>query len=143
VADLSPKQKKRIAQFLRLLSSKGGERRNAYAALERFMQSEGITWSDIGNAIEQEDGKYTEEEMLEMVAIVRKEEQARAPQRNGHIMLPEPSEMADYCYANRGRLEEKHHSFIDKMSVHRGRRPLSLKQKGYLASLYIQLGGRT
>jgi hypothetical protein len=126
-----------------MLGSSGGERRNAFAALERIMQNEGITWSDIGNAIEQDDGKYTEEEMLEMLAAVRAEEQARAPQRNGHFVLPDDAEMADFVHARCGRLEPKHHEFANKMPGRtRGLRPLSLKEKGYLTSLYIQLGGR-
>ena len=62
VANLGPNNK-RIAQLLRMLGSSGGERRNAFTALEGIMQREGISWSDIGNAIEH--NKYTEEEMQE------------------------------------------------------------------------------
>jgi hypothetical protein len=137
VADLAP-IKERLAKCIRLFGS--AERANARTMTERALESVGASWTDLGDWIEH---SYSEDEMLEMVTAVRKEERARVPHSNGHIMLPEPSEMADYCYANRGRLEEKHHSFIDKMSVHRGHRLLSLKEKGYLASLYIQLGGRT
>jgi hypothetical protein len=140
VADLGP-NKKRIAQLFRMLSSSGGERRNAFAALERAMRSEGITWTDIGDAIEGGDSEYTEEELLQYGEAIRKEEQARTLQRNGHTALREDSEMADYCHARRGRLEEKHHSFVDKMSVKAPRRALSLRERGYLVSLYIQLGG--
>jgi hypothetical protein len=129
-----------------MLGSSGGERRNAFAALERIMQSEGVTWSDIGNAIEHErnDGKYTEEEMLEFVAAVRKDEQARAPQSNGHIVLPEASEMAQYCHDRRSRLkDDKQRDFVSDMVVitQRGMN-LSLGRLGYLASIYIQIGGR-
>ena len=67
MTDLGP-NKKKIAQLIRMLSSSGGERRNAFAALERTMQSEGIGWSDIGNWVEHDgaecnDGKYTEAEL--------------------------------------------------------------------------------
>ena len=129
-----------------MLGSSGGERRNAFAALERIMQSESVTWSDIGNAIEHErnDGKYTEEEMLEFVAAVRKDEQARAPQSNGHIVLPEASEMAQYCHDRRSRLkDDKQRDFVSDMVVitQRGMN-LSLGRLGYLASIYIQIGGR-
>ena len=51
MADLGP-NKKRIAQLVRILGSSGGERRNAFAALERVMRSEEISWTDIGDAIE-------------------------------------------------------------------------------------------
>jgi hypothetical protein len=88
------------------------------------------------------ENSYSEEEMLEAVAVVRKEERARAPQSNGHVVLPEDSEMADYCFARRGRLEAKHHNFIDEMPARTRRRTLTLKEKGYLACLYIQLGER-
>ena len=42
-----------------MLGSSGGERRNAFAALERIMQSEGVTWTDIGDAIERDDEANT------------------------------------------------------------------------------------
>jgi hypothetical protein len=65
VADLGP-NKKRIAQLARMVGSKDGERRNAFAALERAMRDAGISWTDIGNAIESDnDGKYTENELQE------------------------------------------------------------------------------
>ena len=62
--DLGP-NKKKIAQLFRMLGSSGGERRNAFAALERLMQSEGVNWNDIGDVIAgggEDDGKYSETE---------------------------------------------------------------------------------
>ena len=108
MADLGS-NRKRIAQLMRMLGSSGGERRNAFAALERLMQSEGITWSDLGNAIEHSidgnadcEGKYTETEMQEFAQASRAEGveagirigMARVQtqrQGNGHIVLPEDS----------------------------------------------------
>jgi hypothetical protein len=73
VPDLDPNWK-RVAQLTRLLGSSGGERRNAFAALERTMQTEGLTWTDLGNAIECSiDGKYTEDEMQQFALAIRKE----------------------------------------------------------------------
>jgi hypothetical protein len=161
VADLGP-NKKRIAQLARMVGSSGGERRNAFAALERVMQSEGITWSDIGNAIEHfvngnadSEGKYTETEMQEAIQASRAEGvetgikigQARSQtwqQSNGHIVLPKPSEMAHYCHERLGRLkDDKQRDFVSDMYViTRQRRNLSLGRLGYLASIYIQIGGR-
>ena len=161
MADLSPKQKKRIAQFLRLLSSKGGERRNAYTALERFMQSESITWSDIGNELELEkrnadsEGKYTEIELQQFgqerlaegvekgikIGVAQAQTSARS---NGHMTLPEPVQMAEYCYQRPNQLkDDAQRKFIDETytrllrgtNLYRG--PL-----GYLASIYIKLGGK-
>jgi hypothetical protein len=154
VADLDPMT--RIAQFARMLGSTGGERRNAFTALERFMHSHGISWSDIGNAIERNtDGKYTEDEMQQFALAVRKEGieegikigivRGQAQQHsNGHIVLPEPSEMAEYCHERLSRLkDDKQRDFISDMYVitRRGR-GLSLGRLGYLASIYIQIGGR-
>ena len=148
---------KQIAKFVRMLGSTGGDRRNAFAALERFMRSHGISWSDIGNAIEQHsaDGKYSEAEMKELAQAVREEAVetgikiglARAQtqqQGNGHIVLPEPAEMARYCHERLGRLkDDKQRDFIDDMYViTRGAGGLSLGRLGYLASIYIQIGGR-
>jgi hypothetical protein len=156
VADLGP-NKKRIAQLLRLLSSSGGERRNAFAALERFIQSHGISWSDIGNAIECDaDGKYTQEEMQEFFTAARKEgieagikigltrAQARQ-QSNGHIVLPEPAEMAQYCHERLNRLKNDNERDFVSDAYFRTRRGirLTLPKLGFLASLYIKNGGGT
>jgi hypothetical protein len=157
VADLGP-SKKRIAQLLRMLSSSGGERRNAFAALERTMESENITWTDIGNAIEHgsDDSKYSEAEMQEFAQAVRAEgveagikigmARAQTQQRsNGHIVLPEASEMAQYCQQRSSRLkDDRQREFIDEMySMTQRGRTLSLGRLGYLASIYIGIGGRT
>jgi hypothetical protein len=79
VADLGP-NKKRIAQLFRMLGSSGGERRNAFAALERSMQSEGVSWTDIGDAIERDatpkppdPNKYTESELQEVAQAAREQ----------------------------------------------------------------------
>src|SRR5215831_8165909 len=111
-----------------MLGSSGNERRNAFAALERTMQSEGVSWSDIGNIIEQNaDGKYTEEELQEYGQALRAEGveagiaigAARAANGsgngNGHLTLPSPAEMADFCHTRRGRLkDDKQREFIDE-----------------------------
>jgi hypothetical protein len=158
VADLDP-NKKRIAQLLRMLSSNGGERRNAWTALERLMQSEGVGWSDIGNWIEQcDDGKFTESEMVEFAQAARAEGVdagikiglARAGNGggNGSLALPQPAEMAEYCHQRAGQLkDDKQRDFISDMRrITRGltlsRSPLSRPRLGYLISIYVQMGGR-
>jgi hypothetical protein len=151
--DLGP-NKKRIAQLVRLLGSSGGERRNAFAALERIMLSDGVSWTDIGDAIERDEGKYTEAEMQEFAQAVRAEGLeagikiglARVSNGggNGHLLLPEPAEMAEFCHERLGRLKnDRERTFAIEMYVitQRGVR-LSLGRLGYLASLFIQLGGR-
>ncbi len=139
-----------------MLGSSGGERRNAFAALERIMQSDGVTWTDIGNGIEhgsEDDGKYTEAEMQEFAPGRSREGSrgikigmARASNGsgNGHLVLPEPSEMAEYCHDRLARLkDDKQRDFVSDMYVitQRGM-SLSLGRLGYLASIYIQIGGR-
>jgi hypothetical protein len=155
--DGPPKKKttprERIAQLVRLLgATERGERASAWRALERTMESVDVTWSDLGNWIEHGDGKYTEDEMLEMVAAIRKEGveegikigKARTPKHNGHIVLPEPSVMAEYCHERPNRLkDDAQRKFINQMyastvqGINPPRGPL-----GYLASLYIKLGGK-
>jgi hypothetical protein len=136
VADLAP-IRDRLAKCIRLFGS--AERANARLMTERALASIGASWTDLGDWIET---SFSEKEMREFEAFVRKEEQARAPQSNGHLVLPEDAEMADYCYARRGQLEAKHHEFVDNMRIRTRHRAVSLKERGYLASLYIRLGGR-
>jgi hypothetical protein len=153
VADVDPDWK-RIAQLTRMLGSRGRERRNAFAALERFMHSHGISWSDLGNAIERNtDGKYTEDEMQQFALAVRKEGieegikigivRGQAQQHsNGHIVLPEASEMAEYCHQRPSRLNDRERNFISEV-YERTRRRTNLPRGtlGYLASVYIKHGG--
>ena len=106
------------------------------------MQSASVTWTDIGDLIagggECNEGKYSESELQEYGQALRAEGveagikigQARKSNgsTNGHLTLPECSEMADYCRRHRNDLEPKHHDFVDKMPIRtRGRRPLSPK----------------
>src|SRR5262245_9475160 len=110
-----------------MLGSSGGERRNAFAALERAMQSQGITWTDIGDAIEHDEGKYTEIEMQEFAQAARAEGVeagikiglVRASNSGGgHLVLPKPSEMAEYCHERLGRLkDDKQRDFVSDMHV--------------------------
>src|SRR5262249_16926474 len=109
---------------------------------ERALASVGASWTDLGDWIA---NSYSEDEMRELEAVIRKEERARAPQSNGHIMLPEASEMARYCYDQLGRLKDgKQRDFVSDMReiTQRGTK-LSPRRLGYLASIYIQIGGRT
>jgi hypothetical protein len=151
--------KEMITMLVRQLSAhEHGVRVAAWRAIERTMQSHGITWVDVGNWIEQGDklehdgGKYTEAEMQEFAQASRVEGveagikigMARASRSNGHIVLPGPSEMAEYCHARLGRLkDDKQREFVaDMFVITRRRINLSLGRLGYLASIYIQIGGR-
>jgi hypothetical protein len=158
VADLGP-NKKRIAQLFRMLGSSGGERRNAFAALERVMQSEGISWSDIGNAIEHggehDEGKYTESEMQEYGQVARAEGVeagikiglARVSNGggNGHLALPKADEMARYCHERLGQLKNDwQRDFVgDIFRITRRTTNLSLGRLANLVKIYIETGGKT
>jgi hypothetical protein len=138
-----------------MLGSSGGERRNAFAALERVMHGEGVSWTDIGNVIEfeRDEGKYSEAEMQEFAQAARAEGikagiklgLTRASNGgNGRLTLPKPVEMAEYCHDRLGQMkDDKQRDFIADMYVitRRGKN-LSPGRLGYLASIYIQIGGR-
>lgn len=139
-----------------LSSSSDTERHTAFASLERLMQSTGFDWRDIGNLIEHAggDGKYTEAEMQEFGQAARAEGveagikigQARASKGggNGHLTLPPPHQMAEYCHARLKQLDAKQRDFINDMYLITQRsRTLSPRRLAYLTSIYIQNGGRT
>jgi hypothetical protein len=150
--DVPPKKKttprEKIARLVRLPGARErGERAGAWHALERTMKSEDVSWTDLGDWIEH---SYSEQEMLEVVDVVRKEERQRAQQSaarsNGHFVLPSPAEMADFCEARRNQLkDDNQRKFIDEMvwTTHQmSHRRLHPKTLGFLVSLYIKHGGR-
>ena len=153
MADLP--NKRRIAQLLRMLGSQGGERRNAFAALERTMQSDGFSWSDLGNFLdEHDDGKYSETEMQEFGQAARAEGveagikigMARAGNGsgNGHFTLPKTAEMAEYCHQQHGRLKNDwQRNFVADIFVFtRHTMNLSRPRLANLAKIYIEFGGK-
>jgi hypothetical protein len=146
VADLAP-IKGKIAKCARRLgpATPRADRVAAFSGLERLLENAGADWNDLGDWIE---NSYSEEEMLEVVDVVRKEERQRAQQSaarsNGHFTLPSPLEMADFCEARRNWLkDDAQRKFIEEMvfkthnqmQLHRG-------TLGYLASVYIKHGGK-
>jgi hypothetical protein len=153
VTDLGP-NKKRLAQLFRMLGSSGGERRNAFAALERLMQHENVTWNDIGDVIAGGGDKYSEAEMEEFALAARAEGieegikigivRAGNGGGNGDLTLPSARDMAEYCHARPHQLkDDSQREFIEGVYVTTqhgrllGRGPL-----GYLVSLYIKHGGK-
>jgi hypothetical protein len=98
------------------------------------------------------EGKYTEAEMQEFAQASRAEGVeagikigiVRGQQCNGHIILPEPAEMADFCHQRQNRLKNDwHRNFIsDIYAITRRRTSLSLPRLANLAKIYIEIGGR-
>jgi hypothetical protein len=147
----------KIAKLLRMMGASDKERRAAFPILEREMESEGVSWSDIGNAYATNGngngGKFTETEMRELYATARAEGvevgikigAARAHQSNGHLILPSPAGLAEHCHQRLSKLkDDKERAFINDMYLMTRRgMTLSLRRLGYLVSLYIQIGGST
>ena len=140
---------------MRMLGSSGGERRNAFAALEREMQEAGIGWTDLGNMIEGAGG-YSEAELEEYGAEKRKEgveagirvgmarKAMNGGKSNGGYSLPNSSEMAEFCHDRVGQLSSDwQRDFIaDIFSITRsGVRRLSTRRLANLAKIYIEIGG--
>jgi hypothetical protein len=148
VADLAP-IKERLAKCIRLFGS--AERANARNMTERALASVGASWTDLGDWIEH---SYSEDEMLEMVAAIRKESVEEGikigrahvqpqQQKNGHLHLPEPLAMAEYCQQRLNQLkDDAQRTFVENTHATL-RRGWSIKRGplGYLASLYIKHGG--
>ena len=120
------------------------------------MQSQGFTWNDFGDVIEHsgDDDKYTETDMHEFAQAARvggveagiKIGLARANNGsgNGQLVLPKPVEMAKYCHERLGQLkDDKQRNFVSDMHViTRAGNNMSLSRLGYLASIYIKIGGK-
>jgi hypothetical protein len=156
VADLGP-NKKRIAKLIRMLGSSGGERRSAFAALERTMQSEGVTWTDIGDVIEhggeRDESKYSESELQEYGQAIRAEgveagikigEARKGNGSNGAGTLPSTKIMAEYCHERLARLKSDwQRTFVaDIFVITQGTMHLSSSRLANLAKIYIEIGGR-
>jgi hypothetical protein len=155
----SDPDRKRLARLIRMLgTTMRGERVNAWQAFERAMRNDGISWTDIGDWIERDDGKYTDAELQEYAQIARAagveagiaigEARARNASNGngggGGLSLPRPAEMAEYCHERLAQLKDDNkREFISQMHLftQRGMR-LSPGKLGFLTSIYIQIGGR-
>jgi hypothetical protein len=157
--DVAPKHKttlrERIAQLVRQLGTpERGVRVNAWRFLESTMDGAGINWSDVGNWIEQggDDGAYTEDELqqfgqarhAEGVEAGIKIGEARKSSGNGHLMLPSPKIMAEYCHQRTNRMKNDwQRDFVaDLFVITRSTEKLSSSRLANLAKIYIEIGGR-
>jgi len=163
--DVAAKQKttprERIARLVRLLgTNERGERASAWRALGRAMDSARVTWSDVGNWIEDGtkpdpgESKYTEDELQQYGQLQRAEgveagiKIGEARKGNGgvsgHIALPKPFEMAEFCHQRLARRkDDAQRDFIRETyeKTQRGR-TLHGGTLGYLVSLYMKHGGK-
>jgi hypothetical protein len=121
--------KKRIAALVRLLgTSEKGERANAWRALGRAMQGVGLTWTDLGNMVESGGENLGDLQAIYDAALEEAVRRVQAQQSNGHISLPEPSEMAEFCHQSSRQLkDDKQRDFVSEMYVFT-RRGMSLSR---------------
>jgi hypothetical protein len=157
--NVAPKQKttprQKIAQLVRLFGTTArGERASAWHALERTMEGAGVSWSDVGNWIEQngiDEGKYTESELQEFGQAMRAEgveagiKVGMTRKSNGGAgTLPSTAIMAEYCHERIGRLQNDwQRNFVtDIFVITRHMKNLSLSRLANLAKIYIEIGGR-
>jgi hypothetical protein len=137
--------RKKIAKLIRMFGApEHGVRANAWSAMVRLLQNEDLSWTDVGNVIEC--GDLTEDEIRELFEAAMKEatKRAQAQQSNDQITLPTPLEMAGFCRQHSNQLkDDKQRDFVSDMFVYTRRgMNLSRGRLGYLASIYIQIGGR-
>ena len=161
--DVAPKQKttvrERIAKLVRQFgANERGVRVNTWSALQTTMDGAGVNFNDLGNWIEEgdkpADGTYSEAELQEFgqaryaegVEVGIKVGEARKSNGggNGHIALPKPSDMAEYCQQRLSRMrDDAQRDFIRETNV-KTQRGISLHAGtlGYLVSLYMKHGGK-
>ena len=144
----------RIADFVRLFGSDSeGEALAALSALKRLLKTHAVTFTDLGNAIEKlATGGLAHDQMQRLfdAGYQKGLEDATRKQVEAEGVLglrpdgsPDWERIALYCQREKGRLDAKHHRFVDDMAARMvwGREPTE-KQGKYLLSLFRQLGGR-
>jgi hypothetical protein len=144
---------KRASKLVRLMGSTfEGEAITAANKLRQLVQSEGLSFNDLGVLIENYDGKIKKFDDADAMEIFqrgkdkgRSEEAQKRPQAEPTEFYdanndPRYHEMAMYCRQNLQRLDAKHHDFIDKMAASTLYREPTGPQGRYLLSLFIQLG---
>jgi hypothetical protein len=109
----------------------------------RLLQNEGLAWTDARNLVEF--GDLTEDEIREIFDAATKEaiKRVQEQQNSDQIILPPPLEMAEFCRQRSDQLkDDKQRDFVGDMLLF-ARRGINLSRArlGYLASIYIQIGG--
>jgi hypothetical protein len=144
----------RIADLVRRLGTDHeGEAVATWRALKRLLVSHGVSCTDLGDGIEKlATGGLAEAEMKRLFDAayakgVEDQARKRIAQKAVHGLRPDGSpdwqSIALYCQREKGRLEPKHHQFVDDMASRMtwGREPTD-RQGTYLLSLFRKIGGR-
>jgi hypothetical protein len=144
----------RLAGLVRMLGSDSeGEVLATHGALKRHLASRGVSFTDLGDAIEKLATGGLEQAELERVFEAGRAKGLSEAGRQQAEELAVYGQRLDgsydweaislFCQREKARLEAKHHQFIDDMAGRLlwGREPTP-KQGTYLLSLFRQLGGR-
>ena len=144
----------RIADLVRKLGTDfEKEALAAWRALKRLLASQSVSFTDLGNAIEKlATSGFADDQMQRLFDAgyqkgledaTRKQAEAEGAFGLRPDGTPDWERIALYCQREKGRLDAKHHRFVDDMAARMvwGREPTE-KQGKYLLSLFRQLGGR-
>ena|SRR5262249_47185487 len=135
-----------------LMSDNQGDALAALCAMARLLESNGCTFHDLADHIENgsglsEDDKrkikdFGEARYADGVKAAEARQHGTGAFRNTDGAI-EWTEVALYCQRQKHRLDAKHHEFIDAMASRTvyGREPTP-KQHQYLHSLFFKLGGK-
>jgi hypothetical protein len=140
----TPEQKD--ADFIRRLASGfDGEIIATVYAWRRKLASDGRDLHDVADIIEG-GGGLIEAEMRKLYDAGYEaglaEGESRHPVTMRNVDPDGWYEIAQYCWERVDHLPQRHRNFIEHMIALAGEVELSIKQQGYLKSLYRQLGGR-
>jgi hypothetical protein len=143
----------KLADLVRRLGTDfDGEALATWSALKRLLASQGVTFTDLGDAVEKlATGGLEEAEMKRVFdAGLAKGAENEARKRHEEDAVfglcpdgsPDWEAVALHMQRSKARLETRHHEFIDKMASRVIWREPSEKEGKYLLSLFRQIGGR-
>lgn len=112
------------------------------------MEGAGLTWTDIGNVIENyQDGKYTEAEMQEAIRAAAAVNPDQRWKKTTLTFLdldgnPAWSDVIEFCRKHEHKLDPRNQEFLTSVATQVVYRQLSLKQQEWLRSIFLRVGGR-
>jgi hypothetical protein len=144
----------KLAHLIRMLGTEHeGEAIGAWGALRRLLASRGVTFTDLGDAVERlATGGLEEAEMKRLFEAGRAEgarDAKRAHAESEAVFGKHADGSADWeaialhCQREKVRIDPRHHQFLDDMASRMawGREPTE-KQGNYLLSIFRKIGGR-
>jgi hypothetical protein len=141
----------KLRPLVRLLSSdRDGEVIAAARALIRTLKGAKLDIHALADSIGQANGKLSEAEMLKLYAAgyaarIRAAEQKHQYDDDGFTdacRVPTPHEMARWCQQRANRLRENERQFINDIASRTVWRAPTERQRKWLESIFLKLGGR-